>query len=307
MVKSSRIFTKLLSFSSKKPTSTDDTAKISPSVVDRAVALPLSGDLARAFPYAPITSRNTDPSPSIPTDSEWVESHSMSLRSRLEKVLNMGRGTTERKYIKHARRTEDGNDGFKKVMPEDRLSGEDQDGNRQPIHSPSAKNPRRRMPLDAPVPSSSDTRSIDSFFSLSVPPSPTLSRQSSVHFATTGKPGDGLARLGLLNVEQSAIQHRRKPSWASLGEDHSGGNKFGTGTARRRSSILLSPSPTLSRESSVQFMTGVAVRKKTSAEAFSRRNSLGWMSASPARSVQSSVHFSPSAERRRNNTFEDDL
>jgi hypothetical protein len=240
MVKSSSKFKKLLSFSSKKPSFTDDTAQISPPVVNRGEALPLSGDLARGFPYAPITSRNTEPLPSIPS-TEWTESHSMSLRSRLEKVLNMGRGAVEREDIKCERRSGDGNDEFKKVIPEDGLLGEEEDGGRQLIHSrsptemtslspfsPSAKSRSSSMPLDVPIPSSSDTRSINSF-SLSVPPSPTLSTQSSIHFATTmalrdNKPGDGLSPLGLLNVEQLARKHSRKPSWASLGEDHNGGN-----------------------------------------------------------------------------------
>ena len=53
-----------------------------------------------------------------------------------------------------------------------------------------------------------------------VPRSPTLSTQSSVHFATSialcgNKPGDGNSSLGLLHTDKSVTKHGHKPSWAT--------------------------------------------------------------------------------------------
>lgn len=80
-----------------------------------------------------------------------------------------------------------------------------------------------RMSLDvpprSPTPSYASSNEGSSYMA---PPSPTLSTQSSVHFATSvalrdNKPGDGTTSLGLLPVKQ----HGRKASWASSGEGHS--------------------------------------------------------------------------------------
>jgi hypothetical protein len=73
------------------------------------------------------------------------------------------------------------------------------------------------------TPSPSYASSIDGG-SIGAPPSPTLSTQSSVHFATSvmlreNKPGDGASSLGLLK-DRSVAKHGRRPSWASSGEGH---------------------------------------------------------------------------------------
>lgn len=68
--------------------------------------------------------------------------------------------------------------------------------------------------------------------------------------------------------------------------------------SRRRSSTLVQPSPTLSRQSSVHFANAPTIRKKTSGDAFSHRSSSRILSSSPTRSPPSSVHFSPSLRHR---------
>jgi P-type Ca2+ transporter type 2C len=84
-----------------------------------------------------------------------------------------------------------------------------------------------RMSLDVPPRSPSPSyASSNEGSSTFAPPSPTLSTQSSVHFATSvalrdNKPGDGTSSLGLLHADKSVARHSRKPSWASSGEGHS--------------------------------------------------------------------------------------
>ena len=83
-----------------------------------------------------------------------------------------------------------------------------------------------RTSLDVPPRSPSPSASSNDGSSTVAPPSPTLSTQSSVHFATSvalrdNKPGDGTSSLGLLNTDRSVARHGRKPSWASSGEGHS--------------------------------------------------------------------------------------
>jgi Ca2+-transporting ATPase len=111
-----------------------------------------------------------------------------------------------------------------------------QSGGLQPVHSRSPSDPAflspfvisppsatgGRMSLDVPPrsPSPSYASSIEG--STMAPPSPTLSTQSSVHFATSvalrdNKPGDGTSSLGLLNTDRSVAKHIRKSSWASSG------------------------------------------------------------------------------------------
>ena len=87
----------------------------------------------------------------------------------------------------------------------------------------SPSSPSGRSSLDVPrSPSPTYASSIEAS-SIIVPPSPTLSTRSSVHFATSvalrdNKPGDGSTSLNLLNTSH---KHGRKPSWASSGEGHS--------------------------------------------------------------------------------------
>ena len=312
MVKSSGKFKKLLSFSKKKATSTDDTAQISPPIVDRAEALTLPQDIVYAFPYVQPTTGGSDGNTDLLSPmltNEWTENHSTSLRSRLEKVLSMGKVTVEREEVRRKGRAVDSRGGaFGKVMAAERPGLSRSPSELATSSQISPFPPSTTSHFTSHVSFLSDARFIDNC-PTSTPPSPTLSTKSSVHFVTSlalrdNKPGDGLSSLGLLNAEQSTRKHRRNQSWASYGEDHSGVNQFGSGSARRRSSILLSPSPTLSRQSSVHFVTGTAIRKRTSAEAFSRRNSSGWMSTSPTLSRQSSVHFVTGAAIRKRTSAE---
>ena len=83
-----------------------------------------------------------------------------------------------------------------------------------------------RTSLDVPPRSPAPSYTSSNEGSTIVPPSPTLSTQSSVHFATSialrdNKPGDGNSSLGLLHTDKSVAKHGRKPSWASSGEGHS--------------------------------------------------------------------------------------
>jgi P-type Ca2+ transporter type 2C len=83
-----------------------------------------------------------------------------------------------------------------------------------------------RTSLDVPPRSPAPSYTSSNEGSTIVPPSPTLSTQSSVHFATStalrdNKPGDGNSSLGLLHTDRSVAKHGRKASWASSGEGHS--------------------------------------------------------------------------------------
>jgi Ca2+-transporting ATPase len=89
--------------------------------------------------------------------------------------------------------------------------------------SPTSVTGGGRMSLDVPPRSPAPSYASSGEGSLTMaPPSPTLSTQSSVHFATSvalrdNKPGDGASSLGLL----STAKHHRRPSWASSAEGHS--------------------------------------------------------------------------------------
>jgi hypothetical protein len=93
----------------------------------------------------------------------------------------------------------------------------------------------------------------------------------------------------------------------SSGGYHDGSDQFDRAPSRKRSSILIASPTTLSRQSSVHFVTGAAIRKMSSTEAFSRRSSSRMISASPARSVHSSIRFSISTRRPSSGAEDGDL
>jgi P-type Ca2+ transporter type 2C len=121
--------------------------------------------------------------------------------------------------------------------------------------------------LLSPGPQKSGRRSIDTNADedgLSViPPSPTLSTQSSVHFNTStvlrdNKPGDGTTSLALLSPKDPSRSHSRRPSNATMTStdegtvaDHSPGTSHlypatsnATTSARSAVETLNSPTPT---------------------------------------------------------------
>ena len=103
----------------------------------------------------------------------------------------------------------------------------------------SPSSPSGRSSLDVPRSPSPSYASSNEGSSIIVPPSPTLSTRSSVHFATSvalrdNKPGDGSTSLNLLNTTH---KHGRKPSWASSGEGHSSLE----GTEPDHGGIILNP------------------------------------------------------------------
>jgi hypothetical protein len=98
-----------------------------------------------------------------------------------------------------------------------------------------------RLSLDVPPrPSPSYAPSIDEG-SIGVPPSPSLSAESLVHFVTSvvlreNKPRDETSSLGLLN-DKLVAKHGRRPSWASSSEGHSSLD----GTVPNYGAVSLSP------------------------------------------------------------------
>ena len=173
--------------------------------------------------------------------------------------------------------------------------------------SPHLKSPTSgRLSLDVPPRSPSPSYASSNEGSSTIaPPSPTLSAQSSVHFATSvalrdNKPGDGTSSLGLLHADKSVAKHRRKPSWASSGgqssldetePDHSNSN-IGLSALQRVTSAATSTtveSPTHTHVDSLWERSRSRTRgKKDSAD-------------SDGITAISETEGHPSSEHRRNN------
>ena len=331
MVKSSSILKKLFHFSKKKQTSAhgDNTVTVEIPADALPIIVPNPGR-ADVIPNSKlISATGLNESHSTPSSPATL-SYGAAFRSRLNGVRS-GWGGVEQEIA-------DMGTKFKRLDAGTRLSGVDSTGQEDGIRGieelwnmelsaemrklgiephtyPSEEALWSPTPpvLDGADPSSPldiPSSDVDAWLRRGptppIPPSPTLSTASSVHFATSValRDPDGSSSLGPLNIDPSLTKmHKRKQSWTSSGGD----DQFSRALSRRRSSILVSPPLTLSRQSSVHFGTDVVVRRKTSGEAFSsRRSSLRVLSTSPARSVQSSIQFSASGGHRSSGAYDDD-
>lgn len=223
MVESGSKLKGLLLFSKNRPTSADDAAQISPPTISHAEALRLPQDFVRAFPNVlPTSIGSSEPMPTTGLNESLSMSppravltpHEAVLRSRLEKVLTMGRGGSMEKDIKLRRgRRETNPEVFvegRRLMAQvsqgqESLSGE-VDGGRQPT----------------PLPSPSEPAALSSH-------SKTLSRQSSVHFVT-GVVIRKKTSVGAFSCRSSSVMMSASPT-----HSFQYSNRFSASVRRRNS------------------------------------------------------------------------
>ena len=164
-------------------------------------------------------------------------------------------------------------------------------GGLQPVHTRSPSDPTLLSPfsispisptgrssLDVPRSPSPSYASSNEGSSIIVPPSPTLSTRSSVHFATSvalrdNKPGDGSTSLTLLNTSS---KHGRKPSWASSGHSSLEGTEpdhgvIGLNPLHRATSIATSVTAASPTQTHVDDLS-VRSENESRSRSHSRRN-----------------------------------